>query len=181
MLFQSTLPARGATRVSCRFFPAPIFQSTLPARGATQIPLQFAACWKISIHAPRTGSDAGRAVRIGADGRISIHAPRTGSDRCIFGRNCEHIGFQSTLPARGATTRAPTTSSPQLEFQSTLPARGATMALDNQIARAFISIHAPRTGSDLLPHRVQEILDAISIHAPRTGSDMFLSFGQRPA
>ncbi len=34
--------------------------------------------------------------------------------------------FQSTLPARGATTHPTKTSVPQLAFQSTLPARGAT-------------------------------------------------------
>ena len=42
---------------------------------------------------------------------------------------------------------------------------------DNQIARTFISIHAPRTGSDQLvaDNGAEEVL--ISIHAPRTGSD----------
>ena len=79
--FQSTLPARGATRrtrpQSCR--PRP-FQSTLPARGATDPADVRAFIRAISIHAPRTGSDARvrdahtRAVV------ISIHAPRTGSD-----------------------------------------------------------------------------------------------------
>ena len=55
------------------------FQSTLPARGATRMFLQLFQLTVISIHAPRTGSD-GR-IRLGeltAD--ISIHAPRTGSD-----------------------------------------------------------------------------------------------------
>ena len=33
-----------------------------------------------------------------------------------------------------------------------------------------ISIHAPRTGSDMAEKGVQEYKD-ISIHAPRTGSD----------
>ena len=33
-------------------------------------------------------------------------------------------------------------------FQPTLPARGATLALDILQRRAFISTHAPRTGSD---------------------------------
>ena len=38
--------------------------------------------------------------------------------------------FQSTLPARGATNRIPVKLSPQEIFQSTLPARGATRTLD---------------------------------------------------
>ena len=100
--FQSTLPARGATRRLCASASVMIFQSTLPARGATvRIPRE-AYCIVISIHAPRTGSDvshpflfisgdnfnprsphgerppeqAHRRARAG----ISIHAPRTGSD-----------------------------------------------------------------------------------------------------
>ena len=79
--FQSTLPARGATRADyLDSLPLP-FQSTLPARGATR----------------------GTAARGGGFRRISIHAPRTGSDSgeiaCVDLRK----EFQSTLPARGAT------------------------------------------------------------------------------
>ena len=100
--------------------------------------------------------------------------------------------FQSTLPARGATTSSPASCcrrchfnprSPHGErlfinsrksfasgFQSTLPARGATPTHDFQSCALHISIHAPRTGSD------SDLLDKfmgldISIHAPRTGSD----------
>ena len=101
--------------------------------------------------------------------------------------------FQSTLPARGATTSSPASCcrrchfnprSPHGErlfinsrksfasgFQSTLPARGATPTHDFQSCALHISIHAPRTGSD------SDLLDKfmgldISIHAPRTGSDL---------
>ena len=35
----------------------------------------------ISIHAPRTGSDAYGALQLVAGAIISIHAPRTGSDK----------------------------------------------------------------------------------------------------
>ena len=100
--------------------------------------------------------------------------------------------FQSTLPARGATTQAvmqasfllisihaPRTGSDpctaiiatfSASFQSTLPARGATI-LVRQLPQLFpISIHAPRTGSDVV-HQQRQIFQDISIHAPRTGSD----------
>ncbi len=149
MLFQSTLPVRGATRYSLEpqaaqrdFNPrSPCgerlprshngkgieeFQSTLPVRGATN----------------RTGS-------LGSAHRISIHAPRAGSDYARF-----HVylllrgAFQSTLPVRGATAyaapiyhgiadfnprspcgerryRAKVTVGKDI-FQSTLPVRGAT-------------------------------------------------------
>ena len=81
----------------------------------------------------------------------------------------------------------------QLEFQSTLPARGATWDYISEAYGAYISIHAPRTGSDTgttstkhtactfqstLPARGATEISAlapsdreISIHAPRTGSD----------
>ena len=59
----------------------------------------------------------------------------------------------------------------QRQFQSTLPARGATY-----IGRALcpcipISIHAPRTGSDIID-TFKASRFTISIHAPRTGSDL---------
>ena len=78
------------------------FQSTLPARGAT--PPRWAELFSasISIHAPRTGSDAPAT-----SGRprepISIHAPRTGSDIPLSIISRQDLPFQSTLPARGAT------------------------------------------------------------------------------
>ena len=150
-------------------FGAFVFQSTLPARGATLSGSRTSCRAIISIHAPRTGSDSvlrgdarcliyfnprsphgerperrrPRPTRTlfqstlparGATGkgrkrprkrRISIHAPRTGSD--IDGFNCRDANskFQSTLPARGATANI-TDADLSLLFQSTLPARGAT-------------------------------------------------------
>ena len=56
------------------------FQSTLPVGGATQLNQQARKQLRISIHAPRGGSDApvrhGRWLFVA----ISIHAPRGGSD-----------------------------------------------------------------------------------------------------
>ena len=55
--------------------------------------------------------------------------------------------FQSTLPARGATSSITVHLKPS-RFQSTLPARGATENLLHTVRDYIISIHAPRTGSD---------------------------------
>ena len=65
----------GTCAITCPFL------STLPARGATR-PLARTVLkfLKISIHAPREGSDA-RFIVYTADVMISIHAPREGSDR----------------------------------------------------------------------------------------------------
>ena len=78
---------------------------------------------------------------------ISIHAPRTGSDITVQAYSLIETGFQSTLPARGATC-----------LQS---------AIERDVS---ISIHAPRTGSDSEAYDAYEAV-MISIHAPRTGSD----------
>ncbi len=78
--------------------------------------------------------------------------------------------FQSTLPARGATSFGTADVTDTEKFQSTLPARGATGLSQNVKPEQIISIHAPRTGSDFAGWLVMGVL-AISIHAPRTGSD----------
>ena len=41
---------------------------------------EYARIWKISIHAPRAGSDQQAGIRRLRSTRISIHAPRAGSD-----------------------------------------------------------------------------------------------------
>ena len=146
----------------------------------------------ISIHAPRTGSDWYLKLTDGREA-ISIHAPRTGSDRL---RGAWYIpadktfqstlpargatghydiqimksGFQSTLPARGATSLVFVALCGTVSFQSTLPARGATDGFLRNRQKPDISIHAPRTGSDVWSS--DRVIDCIiSIHAPRTGSD----------
>ena len=106
--FQSTLPARGATVKQAMVLAySDEFQSTLPARGATHLPLLAPPAWNISIHAPRTGSDARQPGHSGGlryfnprsphgerhcapfmdmgKSVISIHAPRTGSDADLDG------------------------------------------------------------------------------------------------
>ena len=151
------------------------------------------SCKMISIHAPRTGSDVLLLCCCGLRRGISIHAPRTGSDLLLLSMAASmRVRFQSTLPARGATSfcrawpglnldfnpRSPHGERPSCvripmnspRFQSTLPARGATGALLGTTAGNPISIHAPRTGSDHA-RRKELGLTLISIHAPRTGSD----------
>ena len=147
--FQSTLPARGATKSPSGASLGATFQSTLPARGATsqssgkspkqrnfnprsphgerpRDPRRPPRLISISIHAPRTGSDVVIKNTIFEPEGISIHAPRTGSDPIRFVNSTDDI----------------------------------------------ISIHAPRTGSDGIRERAAAPTE-ISIHAPRTGSDAY--------
>ncbi len=125
----------------------------------------------ISIHAPRTGSDTAPHQQTRRHPAFQSTLPARGATIphcCLLPRN----GFQSTLPARGATCatafsivltvyfnpRSPCGERQQETqgwtlaslFQSTLPARGATMRKNCYCWNCFISIHAPRTGSDII-------------------------------
>src|SRR5690606_37026224 len=80
------------------------FQSTHPARGATSPERSpTSRSFEVSIHAPRTGCDD-RLPATGAGDDVSIHAPRTGCDLESVARPEMAFLFQSTHPARGATT-----------------------------------------------------------------------------
>ena len=193
-VFQSTLPARGATfQRPLNRIQTCLFQSTLPARGATiftppistpklnfnprsphgerlEFIMFIASDSTISIHAPRTGSDAvEQRTNLGAgyfnprsphgerhDFRhsperaeaISIHAPRTGSDeRCDCG--CSQTDISIHAPRTGSDRTLRNLVNIVNSFQSTLPARGATRYHFFRRLSNVISIHAPRTGSDL--------------------------------
>ena len=100
------------------------FQSTLPVWGATMPGMQMVNKIRISIHAPRVGSDAHDAAHRHRRG-ISIHAPRVGSDPTTL------------LPCRSACHFNP--RSPCGERRR-WPCRPAVPS--------SISIHAPRVGSD---------------------------------
>ena len=78
--FQSTLPVWGATPMESIQTSLFGFQSTLPVWGAT---VQGGRGWELY--------------------RVSIHAPRVGSDRADDNQRFTESAFQSTLPVWGAT------------------------------------------------------------------------------
>ena len=200
-LFQSTLPARGATSSCSGRVPVLIyfnprsphgerpgatspdtttgrFQSTLPARGATR---RCSPGADTSDDFNPRSPHGERLADVGVTlfpAPISIHAPRTGSDfsTTIVPSSWVYFNPRSPHGERQDTTFSgvcPTS------FQSTLPARGATRLPPRGTNEAAISIHAPRTGSD---RRCSLDLCSllISIHAPRTGSDSALPRSRRP-
>jgi len=59
LLFQSTLPVKGATSVNQLTAAGMKFQSTLPVKGATSFSVSTAPSVHVSIHAPSEGSDMG--------------------------------------------------------------------------------------------------------------------------
>jgi len=82
--------------------PVNMFQSTPPAREATRV---LSACWvaaAVSIHASRTGGDLDDPC-LQHRFPVSIHASRTGGDPMDAGGGGGGGAFQSTPPAREAT------------------------------------------------------------------------------
>ena len=80
--------------------------------------------------------------------RISIHAPRAGSDHEQRAKHCIFTRFQSTLPVRGATYAAyPRKQGKSISIHA--PRAGSDPDFSCQLRRGkTISIHAPRAGSD---------------------------------
>ena len=168
------------------------FQSTLPARGATRRYCRCLCADGISIHAPRTGSDQAAAPRPSRSGHFNPRSPH-GERHSGWSWRRRQLPFQSTLPARGATCSLPCSTHRSLNFNPRSPHGERPALVVGDAPPVGISIHAPRTGSDLthrgrarfrcsfqstLPargatcadfHRLLHIV--ISIHAPRTGSD----------
>ncbi len=169
-----------------------MFQSTRPARGATPCKGEEGTDSLVSIHAPRAGRDgppqracapescfnprAPRGARRNGQGLRDIggcfnpRAPR--GARPLGVRVCEAIPwFQSTRPARGATT--PGEQSPQnVLFQSTRPARGATLEELMLVCHGGVSIHAPRAGRDKPRNHAGGVRPCFNPRAPR-GARLF--------
>ena len=124
-----------------------VFQSTLPVWGATAGKPRYKCALRISIHAPRVGSDTWGI------------AP--------FQVLCVYFNPRSPCGERRLSRLRPSKSR---LFQSTLPVWGATFRHCTPHILLSISIHAPRVGSDL-PFRPFSLRSSISIHAPRVGSD----------
>ena len=145
--FQSTLPVRGATTDIESTEAVPRISIHAPRAGSDHNVIRNAAFAFISIHAPRAGSDDALAAYLQEISFISIHAPRAGSD----------LDADSAIIRRWISIHAPRAGSDGkwlgghiifARFQSTLPVRGATVHRGKLGADPRISIHAPRAGSD---------------------------------
>ena len=77
--------------------------------------------------------------------------------------------FQSTPPARGATSMVMAAYHRPFLFQSTPPARGATVSAYFYKQVFFISIHAPREGGDEEVARQMYSQDHFNPRPPRGG------------
>ena len=169
------------------------FQSTLPVWGATGAGIRQRAGGRISIHAPRVGSDSMESAAALEALNFNPRSP-CGERRFTSTATATGTGFQSTLPVWGATgagelcgaslgnfnPRSPCGERPHPDldfvaifgrFQSTLPVWGATHCSRRRFSH---SRHFnPRSPCGERPQQLdsQAGVAIISIHAPRVGSD----------
>ena len=118
-----------------------LFQSTLPTGGATGFTIAQQLVAKISIHAPRGGSDQTMSKSPFSYGYFNSRSP-WGERHLLYRYYFVHT-----------------------EFQSTLPVGGATPVIVAETTRRGISIHAPRGGSDV---RSQTIVRGTGHFNPRS-------------
>ena len=145
--FQSTLPARGATTKHMahrRKFP--YFNPRSPHGERPIVRVGDAISNAISIHAPRTGSDAIDAVYCHV-GNISIHAPRTGSDTSPISSGKSTTYFNPRSP-HGERPAPASPGKPNRYFNPRSPHGERRAGSGGASGTEAISIHAPRTGSD---------------------------------
>ena len=188
--FQSTPPARGATKLQLLPTLFQVFQSTPPARGATTPAAYHSLIVIISIHAPREGGDEKRPHHPLGCG-ISIHAPREGGDYIILVLLWIISIFQSTPPARGATVlrwflvffslisiHAPREGGDfsncqslggVFVFQSTPPARGATPLSSRQFIKQTFQSTPPARGATITSSIIRKDLIHFNPRPPRGG------------
>ena len=108
--------------------------------------------------------------------RISIHAPREGGDRKKSTPTEAKKEFQSTPPARGATTPPMRNSWRHLHFNPRPPRGGRPLSAAKSYVSLYFNPRPPRGGRRL---RIRYVLAVyrISIHAPREGGDRALRMG----
>ncbi len=155
------------------FFFKFVFQSTLPARGATDTTLLLIVGMRHDFN-PRSPHGERQLPFVGSSctGRFQSTLPARGATRCNLRTMCVRRYFNPRSP-HGERLALCCSRHMQLYFNPRSPHGERQQPQRAEIMLGDISIHAPRTGSDV--HVVDFPLDiGISIHAPRTGSDLAL-------
>ena len=131
-IFQSTLPGWGATGAGCRGEMAVRISIHAPRMGSDETMPGTNDITYISIHAPRMGSDMRRA-NSSPRRPISIHAPRMGSDLPGARGHLRRGQISIHAPRMGSDRKGNRLRSRHSKFQSTLPGWGATGVLFEHI------------------------------------------------
>ena len=143
-----------------------LFQSTLPARGATIYTTGInSAALYFNPHSPRGERhllENGIVKKAG----ISIHTPREGSDDSHSFMPSARLLFQSTLPARGATDSLDKCDKSYVISIHT-PREGSDTRLQSGSPRRnHFNPHSPR-GERLQPFQFDIMKDYFNPHSPR--------------
>ena len=166
--FLSTLPARGATSAAQLAWAIWLYFYPRSPRGERRQPTTMVQRRKRDFYprSPRGERPASRMSTSDVDTFLST-LPARGATRSRR-MKAPPAGFLSTLPARGATRCAQNMQGCLFPFLSTLPARGATGAAQPGTAELlFVSIHAPREGSDRGQRRAWPLADSFYPRSPR--------------
>ena len=147
-----------------------LFQSTLPAWGAT---LRASSLIPLTLYFNPRSPRGERRHSTGDEIRCRYFNPRSprGERRAKVRRISPTVLFQSTLPAWGATL-APILDRLNVNISIHAPRVGSDFPFASLKRHVGISIHAPRVGSDALSMSLH-VAEIISIHAPRVGSDPY--------
>ena len=137
------------------FFSPLLFQPTLPARGATTRLTRARWHGPISTHAPRTGSDQAR-YPYQRQGQISTHAPRTGSDNLTAPAD-DSASISTHAPRTGSDIQLAQTLLSTFQISTHAPRTGsdASQPRDSQSYHNFNprSPHGERLHSTRTPPR----------------------------
>ena len=146
-----------------------MFQPTLPLRGATCLCLQRRPGRCVSTHAPLAGSDNIRFQPLYIASMFQPTLPLRGATTAATDPVKPTV-FQPTLPLRGATRYQPAYAGLIPGFNPRSPCGERHRSAPARTGRLPVSTHAPLAGSDIRYYRYAgEVL--VSTHAPLAGSD----------
>ena len=170
--FQSTPPARGGDGVvKCVLPPDKDFNPRPPRGGRRRRSQRLPPLTHFNPRPPRGGRPDGYMATIRTY-RFQSTPPARGATSNIRKLTDEMEIFQSTPPARGATIDSRTNILNGL-FQSTPPARGATTYCRTAATTSLFQSTPPARGATRSAYwEVHQ--GQISIHAPREGGDSFI-------
>ena len=162
---------RGERRLAILNWSAPKeFQSTLPARGAIGVIPLIIVRPRISIHAPREGSDDKSRDKIRGLS-ISIHAPREGSD--VIGRYCRDTlkAISIHAPREGSDSLTAGAFSSSIDFNPRSPRGERPRTVPRgQIALGYFNPRSPRGERLQQQHQQQQPIQQFQSTLPARGA-----------
>ena len=165
------------------------FQSTPPARGATRRLVLIAVAHKISIHAPREGGDSTTFLKdVFPFAHFNPRPPRGGRLRQEAEVPRLPVHFNPRPPRGGRPSERPASCSGSAYFNPRPPRGGRPVATNLKVQKGFrISIHAPREGGDFYPAQPHPLDQHFNPRPPRGGRrrvrsiiNEHLNFNPRP-